>query len=146
MFCISRLADFFLRLFHLLPEQQPPLPSAMNIQPMPPQQHAQQQQLIDQQQQQIDQLQQENQQQQQQIHELIEQQQQQQPDGQQQDVVEPEAVVVKPPTTSGKMVTAIDANDRTKIISLVEAGENPNSVGGVGRTAIMNYEGEVEVC
>jgi hypothetical protein len=121
MFCISRLADFFLRLFHLLPEQQPPLPSAMNIQPMPPQQHAQQQQ-------------------------LIEQQQQQQPDGQQQDVVEPEAVVVKPPTTSGKMVTAIDANDRTKIISLVEAGENPNSVGGVGRTAIMNYEGEVEVC
>jgi ankyrin repeat protein len=105
----------------------------MNQQPIPPQQHTQQQQLIDQ-------LQQENEQQQQLIHELLEQQQQQQqqqPDGQQQDAVEPEAVVVQPPTTSREMVTAIDANDSGKIISLVEAGENPNSVDEFGHTAIM---------
>jgi ankyrin repeat protein len=100
---------------------------------LPVQQQNQEQQQL------IDQLQQVLRQQQQLIHELIEQQQQQQqqPDVQQQGAVEPEAVIVQPPTTSGEMVTVIDANDSGKIVSLVEAGENPNSVGELGFTAIM---------
>jgi ankyrin repeat protein len=101
----------------------------MNQPSIPPDQHAQQQQENQQQQQP---------QQQGEVHNdddapQVEEQQ----DNQQQDEVEVEVNAVQPPIASRELKRAVNANDTGKIISLVDAGESPNSVDELGHTIVM---------
>jgi type II secretory pathway pseudopilin PulG len=94
----------------------------------------------------IQQAQAENQQQAQQIQQLQQQLQQYQqqmdaPPVEQQQVeqqVEPPPPPPQLPETSNKMFEAIEEGDSGMVLSLLEEGENPNSVGDEGRTPVMH--------
>jgi ankyrin repeat protein len=106
------------------------------------------QQIIQQQAQLIEQLLQQNQQQQQQIMQYQKQVQQLQhgdvPLAEVQQVeeqVEPPAPPPQLPVTSSEMFNACEDGDTGKIMSLIEAGENPNSVNDDGNTPVMTAIG-----